>query len=314
MVGESKHGHLVRLWGIQHSQLPPPDAKAADLKPFVTSILLEALPLLNDLPAASASSPWRARGSKKLAHSTAPVQLYERTVSAEELQAVARKLELGHGQGAAAETWFLRRSVHEDAAAAGTASWDEFEHAFKDEHAETEMAFTPTVVSTQLRRQWDCAGLEADAAGSTWERMTLKLEESVHKLPAPLKKRLFPVLQLTAAARGRHEFVVVQIAARDPAAEARGGGDTVRGAYTSVERLRAADAGGIEWVMGTASDARGNLPAWMQKMAVPGQVAKDVDMFLEWIADERKSRAKAKPTSSPRESRQPPSQPADGAA
>ncbi|POR36430.1 Uncharacterized protein TPAR_03377, partial [Tolypocladium paradoxum] len=43
--------------------------------------------------------------------------------------------------------------------------------------------------------------------------------------------------------------------------------------------------------MGTASDARGVLPAWVQRMAVPGQIAKDVDMFLGWIAEERKKTA-----------------------
>src|SRR5699024_1770712 len=104
------------------------------------------------------------------------------------------------------------------------------------------------------------------------------------------------------------EFLVVQMAttADDGAAGAgegeRGKSGTVLGAYTSVERVRevpgtgagtgagtgdGGDVAAIEWVMGTVSDARGVLPAWMQKMAVPGQVAKDVDMFLSWIANER---------------------------
>ncbi|EXJ96331.1 hypothetical protein A1O1_01457 [Capronia coronata CBS 617.96] len=39
----------------------------------------------------------------------------------------------------------------------------------------------------------------------------------------------------------------------------------------------------IEWIMATASDAKGNLPLWMQKMGVPGAVAKDVGYFMKWI-------------------------------
>ena len=227
------------------------------------------------------------------------MQLYERVVSVEELQDVAKEYHLPQLKGAKMqpETWVLRRSVHDDAAATGTASWDEWVRSFKEEHAETEKAFTPTVVATSVKRQWDCSGLEMDIDGDTWHDVTLKLEESTHKLPAPLSKRVFPVLQVTASARGRREFIVVQVAARDPTAEAQGGSDgSVRGVYTSVERLRETDAGaggGMEWMMGTVSDARGVLPGWMQRMAVPAAVAKDVDMFLGWIAGERKKTKRA---------------------
>jgi hypothetical protein len=39
--------------------------------------------------------------------------------------------------------------------------------------------------------------------------------------------------------------------------------------------------------MATASDAKGVLPQWMQNLAVPGAVAKDVEMFLSWIPSQR---------------------------
>ena len=39
--------------------------------------------------------------------------------------------------------------------------------------------------------------------------------------------------------------------------------------------------------MTTASDARGVLPKFVQALAVPGQIAKDVALFLSWIARER---------------------------
>ena len=47
------------------------------------------------------------------------------------------------------------------------------------------------------------------------------------------------------------------------------------------------ESGDIEWIMATASDAKGVLPMWVQNRAVPGQIAKDVPNFLTWAARER---------------------------
>ncbi|KND89480.1 hypothetical protein TOPH_05896 [Tolypocladium ophioglossoides CBS 100239] len=283
-----KYGPFVRLWGVHASQLPASSATPQDLALFLTSLLQEALPFISNVPSSQSStnSPWKPKGIKTYPHSVSPVQLFERIVPAADLAAVVKKHHPPQVDAAKArdETWVLRRSVHKDAAAAGTASWEEWVRCFKDGHAEAEQAFTPSVLSTALTQQWDCAGVEVELGGAHWEDWTLRLEASTHKLPAPLRNRVFPVVQATASARGRREFVVVQVAARD--AEGTGDG-TVRGAYTSVERLRETPDG-VEWIMGTASDARGVLPAWVQRMAVPGQVAKDVDMFLGWIAEERK--------------------------
>lgn len=302
-----KYGPLVRLWGVDlSSQLPPTTATAEELKPLLKSILAEALPFIETIPSSAAASPsttststgdscpWKAKGVKTFPNSTARVHLFERTVPAAALASVAQEHSLpasvvDDASRVRAETWAARRSVHRDAAARGTASWAEWVRCFKDEHAAAERDFTPTVLGTRVRRRWEGAtDVAADIEG--WTDWTLRAEESVHKLPPPLKARVFPVLQATAAAaRGRRDFVVVQIAAvRGGGGDQDGGGDTVRGAYTSVERLREAPGGGgVEWTMATASDAGGVVPAWVQRLAVPAQIAKDVDMFLGWIADER---------------------------
>ena len=44
----------------------------------------------------------------------------------------------------------------------------------------------------------------------------------------------------------------------------------------------------IEWVMATASDAKGWLPMWLQKTSVPGAVVKDVGFFVDWVMKRRK--------------------------
>ncbi|KAH7022857.1 hypothetical protein EDB80DRAFT_695844 [Ilyonectria destructans] len=298
-MGE-EYGPLVRLWGIHPSQLPLAGAKGDDLKPLLTSILKEALPFIKLAPEPSSSGPslWKPKSTKNFPHSTAIVQLYERTVAAEHLRAV---VEEHHPPGVDAsnikpETWALRQSVHDNATTGGTASWAEFVRCFKERHAEAEVAFTPNIASTERRREWDCAGVEVEieVGGAAWVDWTLRSEESVHQLPAPLHRRVFPVVQATAAVRGRREFLVVQIAAQagDDQAEAGAAGhqNTVRAAYTSVEVVRETADGKIEWIMGTASNAGGVLPAWMQRMAVPGQIAKDVDMFTQWVATEREKK------------------------
>lgn len=68
--------------------------------------------------------------------------------------------------------------------------------------------------------------------------------------------------------------------------------NAVVASYASVERIRKLDDGQIEWIMATASDARGVLPMWVQTGAVPGQIAQDVPHFLAWVAKGREERRK----------------------
>ena len=40
--------------------------------------------------------------------------------------------------------------------------------------------------------------------------------------------------------------------------------------------------------MAVTSDAKGSLPMWAQKMGLPGAIAKDVGLVMQWVADRRK--------------------------
>jgi hypothetical protein len=84
---------------------------------------------------------------------------------------------------------------------------------------------------------------------------------------------------------------------KSPFAEYARDKSLVMAAYTSIERIRILPTNGdVEWIMATASDAGGVLPQWMQNLAVPSAVAKDVEMFLSWIATQRNT-VKSSPTS-----------------
>ncbi|KAI1118828.1 hypothetical protein F5Y14DRAFT_181762 [Nemania sp. NC0429] len=296
MSAENELGPLVRRWGLLVKQLPSATAGIDELKPFVTSILKEALPFIDS--AAPKVSPdtkklWKSKGAKSSPESTAKVEVLERVISAKELQAVASK----HGVKAEfdEETWAARLSVHEDVAKKGTASWDEFDRSFRLEHGKTEMAFTPNVIGANEAQRWDCAGIELEEAGQSWDSFSLVVEEMRHKVGRPvLKDRTFPVLQLSCAVKestGAPEFVIVSIPVPDFATSDKASLSKEKGAqialYVSIERIRKLEDGKIEWLLGTASDAAGVLPLWIQDIALLGIVWKDVPLFLGWIAKER---------------------------
>ncbi|KAI1356680.1 hypothetical protein F5Y01DRAFT_265469 [Xylaria sp. FL0043] len=299
-------GPLVRRWGLPVKQLPSATAGLDELKPFFASVLKEALPFIDSAAPKTSSEAkklWKSKGTKSDPDSTAKVDVLERVISTKELKAIASK----HGIKADVEeeTWAVRHSVHEDAAKKGTASWDEFDRSFRLDHGKTEMAFTPNVIGANEAQRWDCTGIELEEAGQSWDRFSLVIEEMRHKIGRPiLKDRTFPVLQLTCAVKegtGAPEFVVVSIPVPDFATSDKAGLSKEKGAqiayYVSIERIRKLEDGKIEWLLGTASDATGVLPLWIQDLALAGIVWKDVPLFLGWIA---KARGKAAtPTSAP---------------
>jgi hypothetical protein len=324
----SKLGPYVRLEGISINQLPPgatcnaPSRKpsstekysdgsassgALPLETFVKAVFAEAVPFIDSVaPKASSGSTsptlrlWKTKGTpKRYASSEAPVELYERVVTGKDLDRVEGMNELSADKRD--ETWFCRRSCHRNAKEKGTATWEEFVWAFKLHHRETEDAFTPGIIGAREAMSWDTEGLEVlleANEGSKWTAFSVCVSEMKHKIdPKPLKNRTFPVLQIAANLEGEQEFIVVSIPLMDfeksPCAEYARDKSLVVAAYVSVERVRILPENGeIEWIMATASDAGGVLPQWMQNLAVPGAIAKDVDMFLAWIPQQRNEQSK----------------------
>lgn len=333
---------LLRLSGLSTPHLPPPSAPASVLRPFLTALLNEAVPLITSAAIASSSSSsssassspssteqvkaWKSKGIKRLSASDAPVTLTERVIHNTTTTT----------NSTSSDIWACRHSIHTDAARKGTASWEEFVHWVRDEHAASEEAFTPAVLGHRVVAQWEGEGvkgvgdIQVGGAGeeeSTWHGFRILLVEMKHKLPPPLQPRVFPVLQVIASSsggggavqegegegEGREQdeaFLVISIPIADwpPQANASKSADwattasssgcfaadkgVVVGRYVSVEKVvrrvknqGAEEQGGktIEWTMATASDARGVLPLWVQTKAVPGQIAKDVGMFLGWV-------------------------------
>lgn len=307
-------GPWVRLEGISISQLPPGakgnqpsnptsassevfhdpgSAPAPDIKTFITKVLSESIPFIDGVaPKSGGPTTWKSEGSpKKYPSSAAPVDLYECTVLGKELD----KLE-GMSQYSADrkdETWFCRRSVHTNSAEVGTASFHEFTQSFKEHHAESEMAFTPAVIGHREAMRWDTSGIAVEVAGGLWNNITVTVEEMKHKIdPKPLKNRTFPLVQIAASLEGTREFIVVSIPINDfdqsPYAEFALDRALVVAAYVSIERIRVLPSNAdVEWVMATAANAKGILPQWVQNLAVPSAIGKDVELFMSWVPSQR---------------------------
>ncbi|PNH32054.1 hypothetical protein VD0002_g5640 [Verticillium dahliae] len=266
---------LLRLSGLAVSQLPARSATPETQIPFLHALLAPAIPFLDSAaPRAGTPSPsWTPKGTKRFTASAAAVETSARVVDG--------------------ETWACRRSVHADAATRGTASWREFAGCFLERHQASERAFTPGVVGSREGARWaGAAGVDVHVAGEVWACEVLCVQEMRHAMPGGLlRDRVFGTVMVAAAARGRDEFVVVSVPLRDLRGSDLGGlveeKGVVVGAYVSVERIRRIERGQIEWLMATASDAKGVLPMWVQTRAVVGVVAKDVELFLSWIADRR---------------------------
>jgi hypothetical protein len=239
---------------------------APNIKTFITNVLAEAVPFIDGVaPKADGALTWKTKGSPKTyTSSAAPVYLFERTVAGKDLD----KIE-GMNQFSADrkdETWFCRRSCHKNKAQIRTASYEEFRHSFKEHHAETEKAFTPTVIGAREAMKWDTTDIEVEVHGERWVNITVAVEEMKHKIdPKPLKNRTFPVIQVAADLSGTQEFVIVSIPLNDfensPYAEYARDKSLVVASYTSIERIRILPTNGdVEWIMATASDAGGVLP------------------------------------------------------
>lgn len=127
-------------------------------------------------------------------------------------------------------------------------------------------------------------------------------------MPPPLANRVFSVLVVKGKITSKtpNSFIVVQIPVeisklpgalyangrhKQDADTAQKKKDVTMGLYVSIERCVLESTGHVKWVMATASDAKGNLPIWLQKKGIPNAVAKDVGLVIDWLDKQRKTGA-----------------------
>lgn len=175
------------------------------------------------------------------------------------------------------ETWFARRSVHENKKEEGTADWEEMVFALRDDHSFHERDFTPTLWDARKICDWDFTE-EGDQIDG-FDTISMGVYEMCHEIPAPLGPRCFPVLVVTGNVKSEeNSFVAITVPVDldGLATSFYSSGRNLRegttklekkkaviGSYAAAEKASLADEK-IDWVMATASDAKGNLPMFAQ--------------------------------------------------
>lgn len=62
--------------------------------------------------------------------------------------------------------WFARRTIHDNRAVSGTASFEEFVHGLKDDHLLNEMEYEPNITAVEDIAKWDCSAVEIEGGWS----------------------------------------------------------------------------------------------------------------------------------------------------
>ncbi len=318
----SSLSNLIRLAPLQVSDLPAhPDlpGSSANLSALLTALLDEGASFLSP---STFSRNFKHHSTKPSPPSAARVEVLSHNVPANAIAQIQWTRSHPDNNGlsrskppkADTEHWFARRSLHRDISSKsketpGHASWDEFVFGLRDEHSKHEMEFTPTLYDARPVADWkgQIHKMEEEGKGGFkgYTSVSLGVYEMCHAIPPPLMPRCFCVLVATAST-GKDEFVAVTVpvdltgAGTDGESvgfystgrNTREGEDAQRrkkvlmGLYTAVEVVRRdQEREEVEWIMATSSDAKGNLPMWLQKMSLPGAIAKDVGFFLSWIKD-----------------------------
>lgn len=280
-------GSYIRMRPLKPSELPAHPTLASlqttggppELTTFLATILEEAHNFITGYLPTNFKVKGRNRPSPP---STASVELLEHEISAHDLPEDGRTM-------GASEVWFARESIHENKAERGTASWEEFDQGLRADHSQHEKDYTPDVLDAHKVVDWkdELAAIGREVEG--WKEVDCVLMEMMHNIPFPLNNRSFPVVVISA--KKEQEFIDVQIPVdMSKIKESKYTNDSkvTTGMYCSIERGELIENGKkVRWQMGTASDAKGNLPMWMQKLGTPPAVVKDVGLFMDWCAKQR---------------------------
>ncbi|KAK5165931.1 uncharacterized protein LTR77_008855 [Saxophila tyrrhenica] len=278
-------GPLIRLRNLSPSSLPShpslKDANDTSIISFAASALAEA----NIFMTGYAPANFDVKSIEKhSAPATAAVEL-----SAKDIPASALPKDSGV-PSEVTENWFARKSTHDNKAEKGTGTWEEFDFALRVDHSQHEKDYTPDVLDAHEVLNWD-EQLESSGrrVEGGWEDVHAGVYEMCHKIPPPLNNRVFSVLVITG--KKEKEFLVVQIPVGTqglPGVKYRDDSKVTAGIYCSIERGELLEEGSkVVWQMATASDAKGVLPMWAQKMGVPGAVVKDVGLVVGWLDEQR---------------------------
>jgi hypothetical protein len=116
------------------------------------------------------------------------------------------------------------------------------------------------------------------------ESIDLQIPIELSSFPPSVLSRSRTHASLVSTSNAKLEYLNQHVNATSEQ-KSRNGKDVVEGMYVSWERIRKVDGSKTEWVMRTASDAGGVLPGWVQRLGVPGAIAKDVPLAVRFAVE-----------------------------
>jgi hypothetical protein len=129
-------------------------------------------------------------------------------------------------------------------------------------------------------------------ASSSPEAIDVQLPLNLSTFPTPILSRSHSHASITSTSAPDKKLVYQNDDVNATSEQkSRNGREVVEGRYVSWERIRKVDEVKTEWVMRTGSDAGGVLPVWMQKLGVPGAIAKDVPLAVKFAVEREEGKA-----------------------
>ncbi|CAN6646098.1 hypothetical protein TRVA0_021S01640 [Trichomonascus vanleenenianus] len=157
--------------------------------------------------------------------------------------------------------WMARYSKHKDV------SFDQFKRGIFDNHTENEVKYIPLLHSFKE--------LKAPESDPGWRGILVR-----YKFPRMFSDREMTVwITCVQPDPEVEQFVVISL----PSTEEIHDKSVTQAHYCSIEVITYnAEEQCVEWLMAQTSDARGNIPRWIQDRSVTHSVVEDVPSFIEW--------------------------------
>ncbi|KAK9467759.1 hypothetical protein V1512DRAFT_118099 [Lipomyces arxii] len=161
------------------------------------------------------------------------------------------------------EKFFARISSHEQ-------PFEWFKAGLLEEHTKHEMMYIKELESY----------VEVDTGDSPWQGVIAH-----YRYPPPLSDREIPEWILSIQPDPEvNEFFIISVPADTPISPS-----CTRGCYASVEHLIEHPDGKTRWTMAVAGEGGGIIPIWIQNMALPSAIARDVPSYIDWSKKKFKS-------------------------
>ncbi|KAL9006990.1 MAG: hypothetical protein Q9188_000278 [Gyalolechia gomerana] len=257
-----------------------------NLGPFIKAVLDEAVTFIDStLPAT-----FKPSSEKSSAPAAAKVQTLKREITGSELSNIAwldSKIprDTPDRIDNMEEAWFARKSRHPNRQDKGTARFSEFDYSLRVSHSEHEGEYTPDIFDTYKVLDWAVQddSTEEESNFADYKQITMSTKTGTQD---------FIVVQIPVDIKTLHEAFYSNgrnMKEGDSALKRKKPilGYAISKASCLKQRCMFTANNEIEWTMATASDAKGWLPLWAQKMGIPGAIVKDVGLVVKWIHEHR---------------------------